>query len=148
VSQEVRAPICRLHAEADTSSVSVSCTPASGATFAIGTTTVTCTATDSDDSNSPVSISFTVTVQGAAAQVNDLLTTVNSLGLDPDFQASFDAQLEAVQTDLENGDTTQACNDLQAFINHVQAQSGKHLTEAQAAQLIAAAQQIQNVLGC
>jgi HYR domain len=41
----------------------VTCTPASGLTFPIGTTTVTCTASDSDDSNSPVSQSFTVTVK-------------------------------------------------------------------------------------
>lgn len=40
-----------------------SCTPASGATFAIGTTTVTCTVSDSDDINSPVSQSFSVVVQ-------------------------------------------------------------------------------------
>jgi hypothetical protein len=46
----------------DTSTTSVSCTPASGSTFAIGTTKVTCTATDSDDTNSPVSRSFNVTI--------------------------------------------------------------------------------------
>jgi hypothetical protein len=41
----------------------VTCSPASGSTFAIGTTTVTCTVSDSDDTNSPVSQSFSVTVQ-------------------------------------------------------------------------------------
>ena len=41
----------------------VSCTPASGSTFPIGTTTVTCTASDSDDTPGAVSGSFTVTVQ-------------------------------------------------------------------------------------
>ena len=40
----------------------VSCNPASGSTFPIGTTTVTCTATDSDDTPGSVSASFTVTV--------------------------------------------------------------------------------------
>jgi hypothetical protein len=40
----------------------VSCVPASGSTFPIGTTTVTCTATSSDDSPSTVSATFTVTV--------------------------------------------------------------------------------------
>jgi len=47
----------------DTPGPTVTCTPASGSTFPIGTTTVTCTASDSDDSNSPVSQSFTVTVK-------------------------------------------------------------------------------------
>ena len=46
-----------------TETPSVSCLPASGSTFAIGTTTVNCTATDSGDSNSPVSSSFHVTVR-------------------------------------------------------------------------------------
>lgn len=40
----------------------VSCTPAPGSLFPIGTTTITCTATDSDDINSPVSQKFPVTV--------------------------------------------------------------------------------------
>ncbi|HEU0026642.1 MAG TPA: HYR domain-containing protein [Ktedonobacterales bacterium] len=51
----------------DTAPSSVTCLPASGATFALGATTVTCTATDADDTNSPVSQSFTVTVQDTTA---------------------------------------------------------------------------------
>jgi hypothetical protein len=46
----------------DSPAATVSCTQASGSTFAIGTTTVTCTATDADDSPSTVSQSFNVTV--------------------------------------------------------------------------------------
>jgi len=40
----------------------VSCTPASGSTFPIGTTTVTCTVSDSDDTPSTASQTFTITV--------------------------------------------------------------------------------------
>ena len=40
----------------------VSCAPASGSTFSIGTTTVSCTASDGDDTPSSVSALFTVTV--------------------------------------------------------------------------------------
>lgn len=127
---------------------SVSCSPASGSTFAITTTTVTCTVKDSDDTNSPVSASFTVTVNGAAAQVSDLITLVNSFGLPPDFQAGFDTQLQAVQTDLSNHNATQACHDLKAFTSHVTSQSGKGLTVSQANQLLAAATNIQKVLAC
>ena len=126
----------------------VNCTPASGSTFAIGTTTVTCTVSDSDDTPSSVSQSFTVTVNGAATQVSDLISLVNSFGLPADIQAGFDTQLQAVQTDLTNNNPAQACSDLTAFINHVQAQSGKHLTVSQANQLLTAAKQIQAVLGC
>jgi hypothetical protein len=126
----------------------VNCTPASGSTFAIGTTTVTCTVSDSGDTPSSVSQSFTVMVNGAATQVSDLITTVDSFGLPADIQAGFDTQLQAVQTDLTNNNPAQACRDLTAFINHVQAQSGKHLTVSQADKLLAAAKQVQAVLGC
>lgn len=51
---------------------SVSCDPASGSTFAVGTTTVTCTATDSDDLNSPVSAQFTVTVTDSDLALQDV----------------------------------------------------------------------------
>jgi len=126
----------------------VNCTPASGSTFAIGTTTVTCTVSDSDDTPSSVSQSFTVTVNGAATQVSALISLVNSFHLPGGIQTSFDSQLQAVQADLADNNTAQACSDLTSFINHVQAQSGKHLTVSQANQLIAAATNIKKVLGC
>ncbi|HEX6553439.1 MAG TPA: HYR domain-containing protein [Ktedonobacteraceae bacterium] len=126
----------------------VNCSPASGSVFPISTTKVTCTVSDSDDTPSSVNQTFTVTVKGAAAQVTDLINLVNSFGLPADFQASFDTQLQAVQADLAANNTTQACRDVTAFINHVKAQSGKGLTVSQANQLIAPAKQIQAVLGC
>ena len=89
-----------------------------------------------------------MTVKGASAQVSDLLTLVNSFGLAPDFQVRFDTQLQAVQTDMANNNTTQACRDLQAFLSHTQVQAGKGLTSAQANQMITAAKHIQAVLGC
>jgi hypothetical protein len=46
----------------DSPAPTVSCAPASGSTFAVGTTTVTCTASSSDDSPAAVSATFTVTV--------------------------------------------------------------------------------------
>jgi hypothetical protein len=51
--------------------------------------------------------------------------------------------LQAVLADLQVNNTAQACSDLTSFINHVTAQSGKHLTVSQANQLLAAARQIQ-----
>ena len=132
----------------DSSTALVTCTPASGSTFAIGTTTVTCTVSDSDDTPSSMSQSFTVTVDGAATQVSALISLVNSFHLPGGIQTSFDSQLQAVQADLADNNTAQACSDLTSFINHVQAQSGKHLTVSQANQLIAAATNIKKVLGC
>ena len=126
--------------------LTINCTPASGSTFPIGTTTVNCTA--SDPAGNSTSGSFQVVVVGASGQVSSTISLVNSFGLPADFQASFDTQLQAVQADLTNNNPTQACSDLTAFINHVQAQSGKGLTVSQADQLITAAKQVQAVLGC
>jgi len=46
------------------------------------------------------------------------------------------------------GKRADACNGMSAFSNDVQAQAGKSITAGQAAQLIAAGQQIGVVLGC
>lgn len=127
--------------------LTISCTPPSGSTFPIGTTSVNCSA--SDPAGNTTTGSFQVVVNGAASQVNDLISLVNSFNLSPHgIQNSFDSQLQAVQADLAANNTAQACSDLASLIAHVNAQSGKHLTPAQANQLIAAAQQIEAVLGC
>jgi hypothetical protein len=132
----------------ESSTASVSCTPASGSTFAIGTTKVTCTASDSDDTNSPVSGSFTVTVKGAAAQVSDLVNTVNSFHLSSSLQNALDNKLKDTLTAINAGQTTTACSELTDFSGYVQSHTGKGLTSSQATQLIAAARQVQAVLGC
>lgn len=125
----------------------VSCTPASGSTFLIGTTTVTCTATDA--SGNKATGSFQVVVKSAADQIDDLINLVNSFNLSPlGIQTSLNSQLQAVQADLAAKNAAQACSELTSFINHVNAQSGQHLTLAQANQLFAAAKQVQAVLGC
>ncbi len=126
----------------------VSCTPASGSTFAIGTTTVTCTVSDSDDTPSAVSQTFTVTVKGAAQQISDLITTVQGLSIASGLKASLVDQLQTVLADLQANNTAQACLDLTSFINHVKAQSGKGLTTSQATQLLTAATRIKAVLAC
>jgi len=120
------------------------CTPPSGSTFAIGTTTVTCTATDSDDINSPVSTSFTVTVVGAGGQLADLYQAVRSTrggkGLVPTVaQAEHQA---AGQHPLL------ACQTLSLFILEVQLETPRRIPAGTAAELIAAARQIQGALGC
>ncbi|TMD75182.1 MAG: HYR domain-containing protein [Chloroflexi bacterium] len=132
----------------DSSTASVSCTPASGSTFAIGTTKVTCTASDSDDTNSPVSGSFTVTVKGAAAQISDLITTVNSYHLSSSLQTALDNKLNDALKAINAGQTTTACSELTDFSGYVQSHTGKGITTSQATQLIAAAKQVQAVLGC
>jgi nitrous oxidase accessory protein NosD len=49
---------------------------------------------------------------------------------------------------LNSGDVSDTCSTLTAFINEVKAQSSKTIPQAQAATLIASAQQIKTLLGC
>jgi hypothetical protein len=129
----------------DLSTVTVSCLPASGSTFAIGGTTVTCTATDSDgDTNSPVTNTFNVHVKGAPEQLSDLATMVNGVGPG----TSLADKVASVQSELTANDTGDACGTLKAFINQVKAQTGKSIKQPQATTLIMAAQQIEAVIPC
>ena len=128
---------------------SVSCDHTSGSTFPIGSTTVTCTATDI--SGNLATKSFTVVVRGAADQIGDLTALVNSFNVKQGIENSLDAKLRnanAALTAANAGDIAGACNLIAAFINEVNAQSGKALTTAEASQLLAAANQIRNVLDC
>jgi hypothetical protein len=124
---------------------SVSCDRPSGSTFAIDTTTtVTCTATDSDDTNSPVTTTFNVHVKGAAEQLSDLANAVTGVGPG----TSLADKVAGVQSSLAANDTSDACGTLNAFINEVNAQTGKQIKADMAASLIAAAQQIEAVIPC
>jgi streptogramin lyase len=127
----------------------VSCTPP-GATFPIGTTTVTCTATDASG-NSSTPGSFTVTVNGALAQLSNLIAIVGVysnpfLGITNSLATKLQNAIDALNA-MNKGSELSACNSLSAFINEAQAQSGKKLMP-DGAQLIASAIQIRAVLGC
>jgi hypothetical protein len=83
--------------------------------------------------------------------ISNLTTTVMGFNLVQGIASSLDAKLGAAAAALiaaRANDTGTACNQMGAFINAVQAQSGKVLTVAQANQLVAAANQIKAVLGC
>jgi len=74
---------------------------------------------------------------------SNLITTVTSLN----FQQGA-SLLKNALSQINAGNNTAACNQLNAFIKQVQAQSGKQLTVGQANQLIASANQIKAALGC
>lgn len=122
----------------------VSCTPAPGATFAIGTTTVTCTGTDADDSNSPVTATFTVTVEGAAQQLADLATEVKGVGPGKSLVTTVDV----ARLFLASGHPMAACMALDSFSLEVLAQAGKTIRPVEAVALFADAQRIQAVIPC
>lgn len=124
----------------------VNCAPPSGSTFPVGTIAVTCNATDA--SGNSATASFSVTVFGATEQIADLIDLVNSFNLRQGIENSLDAKLRNLLSAAGAGNVTTACNLLGAFINEVQAQSGKAITTVQANQLISAANQAKAALGC
>jgi len=66
-------------------------------------------------------------------------------GIADSLLAKINTALQKLEDDNENNDAA-AINSLQAFINAVQAQSGKKISQADADSLIAAAQQIIDLL--
>jgi len=120
----------------------VTCTPASGAVFAIGDTTVTCTATDLYGNVGRAS--FNVHVKGAAEQLADLVTA--SQGVGPGNAIS--SKIERVQADFAAGNVAKACKSLDDYIHQLEVHSGKQVPTALAAKLTADARRIQIVMGC
>ena len=124
----------------------VSCSPGSGSVFPIGSSTVNCTATDAAGNSS--SGSFSVVVNGPAAESTSLISTIQGFGLGQGTSTSLTSKLQSAVNSLGRGNVSGACSQLGALVNEAQAQSGKQLTAAQAAQIIAAATQIRAAEGC
>jgi hypothetical protein len=80
--------------------------------------------------------------------IDELRERVASYGLPRGIARSLDAKLEAALNAWQAGDTVGACDALTAFLNEVRAQAGKKLTEAQAQQVTAAANDIRAQIGC
>ena len=120
-------------------SPSVSCSMSSGALFPIGTTTVMCEATDPSGNSS--SRSFSVKVLSASEIVTSLIGKITNF-------PQANGLLNNVLTSISNGNIGSACNQLSAFINQVQAQAGKKLTQQEAAQLLQIANAARAALGC
>jgi hypothetical protein len=128
----------------DTTLPTPTCTPASGSIFAIGTTTVDCSVSDPDDTPSTASATFTVTVHGARSQLDRLLNEVEAVG--PGSSLADKVRIMRSELGSEHPDAT--CATLNAFVDEVQAQTGKTIPAGLAAGLIASALQIEAVLAC
>src|SRR5207248_804218 len=110
--------------------VSISCSPASGSSFAVGDTTVTCTATDV--SGNSATAGFRVSVQNTF----DSLCRVTRLEVTNGVVAhSLCVKLEGAADAVASGDTAAATGKLGAYVNEVEAQSGKSLTDQEAQDL-------------
>jgi parallel beta-helix repeat protein len=128
----------------DDAVASLNCVPPSGSKFPIGTTMVSCTATDTHGNSAQAT--FSVHAKGAAEQLSDLLGLVTSQDLGPG--ESLQDKLTSALAAVTAGDGASACSTLTAFVNEVNAQTGKSLTPTQALQLRSAAKRIEAVLAC
>lgn len=123
-------------------SPTVACVPQSGSLFPIGDTTVGCTATDDADNQSIAS--FVVHVRGSGDQLTMLEDEVRSL----ESGRGLAGIVDAAQAALARGSARAACEQLRAFGNAVQAQSGKRIPTVTATELLADAQRISAVIRC
>ena len=73
---------------------------------------------------------------------------MTDLGLTGGITTGLNSKLDEALTALAAGDTATACGSLQAFLNQVNGQSGKKLSEEQAAELTDAVNAIRADLGC
>jgi hypothetical protein len=124
----------------------VACSSQSGNLFPIGITTVACTATD--DAGNSTNGTFKIIVKGVAAQLTDLTALVKDFKLLNGIESSLVIKLQSALTEAKEGHACAASNKLKAFMNEVQAQSGKKISTAQANQMLAAAARIRTVMGC
>jgi DNA/RNA endonuclease G (NUC1) len=108
---------------------------------AAGTFTVTVRVTDDDGAEGVRTA--TVVVQSPEQAVGGLVASVNALGLSRGETVSLNAKLRAAEASLQRGQGATAANQLNAFINEVQAMAGSgRMSAADAAALTAAAQRI------
>jgi subtilisin-like proprotein convertase family protein len=92
--------------------------------------------------------SLEITVPDAGQAIADLQEQVAGLGLSKGLTTALNSKLDEALEALDAEDTAGACDSLQAFLNQVNAQSGKKLTEEQADELTAAANEIRILLDC
>jgi YVTN family beta-propeller protein len=83
-----------------------------------------------------------------ALEVEDLQVSVQRLQIPQEIRNSLRAKLSNAKASLEAGNTQQACGLLGAFINEVNAQSGKMIPTTLADELIHAASEVRVAIGC
>jgi hypothetical protein len=124
----------------------VTCTPASGSTFAIGTMTVTCSAADTHSNTATGSFTVTVTRPTAAQLAKELAALAAQFGFTLNETLLGKVLEFASRPDTRN--QMVACNSLNAMANQFKAQSDKKLTKAQADALIDLDNRLSLTIGC
>jgi Calx-beta domain-containing protein/HYR domain-containing protein len=128
----------------------VSCTPASGGTFAIGDTIVRCSATDAAGNTSQGT--FTVHVKGAKEQLKDFfLGIVNDSKLSPMAKAMLSARIQSLISGFDpsrKSERRAACAILSGLGHLLEARPSLWVPPDKAARLAADSERIMTVLGC
>src|SRR5262249_11069045 len=96
----------------------------------------------------PITAGATAQVIPPVVLLDDLIGLVKEMNLRPGISNSLDAKLQGGQGAIQNGDGLTACNMMNAFINEVNAQTGKFITQDQADELLILAGSIRTALGC
>ena len=112
----------------------VTCAPASGSTFALGTTTVECVAEDASGNVSAPS-SFDVTLTFGDETFDGLAAKIQAMGLENGLENALIAKVSAAKKSFGKGGINAALWSLNALLNQISAQTGKKLSLAQAAEL-------------
>jgi len=112
----------------------------------VGTHAITAVYSPAPPFNGSTSAVLSVVVQSATQLITDLETYIRTNHLAPG--QSLIEKLEDARAALSHGRLESGCAQLESFVREVRAQSGKKLTVAQAAYLIAAAQRIELAAGC
>lgn len=79
--------------------------------------------------------------------IENMTSTIDTFNLNPGAAQSLKSKLAAIGAALSSSRPA-ACNQLNAFVNEVNAQDGKKLTSQQAAQLRSAAAALSTTIGC
>jgi hypothetical protein len=128
-------------------SPTLSCTPASGSKFAIGTTEVNCSSKDATGNMGKAT--FTVKVKGAPEQIGDLVDKLRAIKALAPLAPTMRAYLESTADCVIRRDKTRACAYLEVFVTAIKyAASRGWLTTAQSSDISADVKRIKAVIGC
>ena len=106
-------------------------------------------AVDTQGNTDPTPATFSWTVLTPTQGIQQLINTIESFNLPKGVTTSLEAPLNAALAQLNRNHATPACNQLNAFLNQVNAkQNNGQLTSQQAAELTQQAKAIQQAIGC
>lgn len=129
----------------DGATLSACASPKTYTALATGKHTFEVQAIDTSGNTDATPEGFTWTILTPAEAIQNLVDDVKALNLQQGLDNSLDVKLEAALKaldDIKQNNDTGAISTLRAFIQEVEAQRGKSLTDEQADQLINAAQAI------